>query len=73
MENHAMETITVNGKAWPHEAESIDALLRELGHDPQRPGIAVAINEEVVPRREWPVRPISFGDRVEIVGAVQGG
>ncbi|HXV77419.1 MAG TPA: sulfur carrier protein ThiS [Candidatus Polarisedimenticolaceae bacterium] len=66
-------TIIVNGESWPRELASIEVLLRELGHDPTRPGIAVAVNDEVVPRREWPRRPLRFGDRVEIVGAVQGG
>ena len=30
MDNHAAETITVNGNSWPHEAESIDALLAAM-------------------------------------------
>ena len=65
--------VIVNGERWPREAPSIGALLRELGHDPARQGIAVAINDEVVPRSAWAGHPVNFGDRVEIVGAVQGG
>ena len=65
--------ITVNGETWPRPVDSIDALLRALGHDPERPGLAVAVNDAVVPRREWPERSIRAGDRVEIVAAVQGG
>jgi sulfur carrier protein len=66
-------TITVNGEPRDYEALAIDALLLSLGLDPGRPGIAVAVNDEVVPRREWARRAPRPGDRVEVVGAVQGG
>ena len=36
-------------------------------------GVAVAVNETVVPRSTWPVRRLEPGDRVEILNAVQGG
>jgi sulfur carrier protein len=36
-------------------------------------GVAAAVNGEVVPRRSWPATPLSDGDRVEVVTAVQGG
>jgi sulfur carrier protein len=36
-------------------------------------GVAVAVNETVVPRREWPTRRLAAGDVVEIIHAVQGG
>jgi sulfur carrier protein len=36
-------------------------------------GVAVAVAGEVVPRSQWPVRPVHDGDRVEILTAVQGG
>lgn len=36
-------------------------------------GIAVAMNESVVPRRLWEERYLSEGDRVEVIHAVQGG
>lgn len=73
MSDKKQATITVNGERWSREVESIVALLEELGHDPARSGIAVALNDAVVPRREWATRRITFGDRVEIVAAVQGG
>ena len=55
---------------------------RQLGRIPftrDRPrefsdrGIAVAVNQEVVPRREWASTPLRPGDRIEIITAVQGG
>jgi sulfur carrier protein len=36
-------------------------------------GIAVAINEEVVPRSLWSSTVIPAGARIEIVRAIQGG
>jgi sulfur carrier protein len=36
-------------------------------------GIAVAVNDEVVPRGRWPSRRLHDRDRVEILTAVQGG
>lgn len=36
-------------------------------------GVAVAVNEAVVTRAEWPGTTLTDGDRVEILTAVQGG
>ncbi|MFI5708286.1 sulfur carrier protein ThiS [Kribbella sp. NPDC051620] len=36
-------------------------------------GVAVAVNEAVVTRTEWPGTTLAEGDRVEILTAVQGG
>jgi sulfur carrier protein len=36
-------------------------------------GVAVAVNEAVVTRAEWPGTTLVDGDRVEILTAVQGG
>ena len=36
-------------------------------------GIAVAINEAVVPRSRWEATMVNDGDRVEILTAAQGG
>jgi sulfur carrier protein len=33
----------------------------------------VAVNGEVVPRGEWPVTALGERDRVEVLGAAQGG
>jgi sulfur carrier protein len=40
---------------------------------PDRRGVAVAVDGEVVPRGEWDTTELHDGTRVEIVGAVQGG
>lgn len=63
--------ITVNGDpaALPDECCVAD-MLGALGF-PDR-GIAVAVDGEVVPRRDWR-SPLVDGAEVEIVTAVQGG
>ena len=69
--------ITVNGEASTVSdgstvAELVDALLAEL-RSGQRGGVAVAVNEDVVPRARWEDTALKPGDRVEILTAVQGG
>jgi len=66
-------TVTVNGVARSLRCASLSELVRQVGHDPDRPGIAVAVNGEVIPRALWPLHSLEPGDEVEIVGAVQGG
>jgi len=46
-------------------------LLGEL--DLRRDGIAVALNDDVVPRGEHALRALCDGDRLEIIVAVAGG
>ena len=64
--------ITVNGESGVREA-TVAALLEQRLDDPRPHGIAVAVNEEVVRRDDWPLRRLADGDVVEIVTAVQGG
>jgi sulfur carrier protein len=47
-------------------------LLRELGLA-DRKGVAIAINDEVVPRASWPTRPLADGERILVIQATQGG
>jgi sulfur carrier protein len=50
---------------------TVGAIVDDLGLG--RRGVAVAINEEVVPRSSWDGTPLAAKDRVEILNAVQGG
>jgi sulfur carrier protein len=43
------------------------------GRVASRKGVAVAVAGEVVPRTTWDDIELTEGDRIEIVGAVQGG
>jgi sulfur carrier protein len=51
---------------------TLQDLLRELALA-ERKGIAIAINDTVVPRREWPSRLLAEADRVLVIQATQGG
>ena len=66
--------LTVNGEPREVAAPAVAADL--LGHllvDGELRGIAVAVNDVVVPRHRLGVHPLADGDRLEIVTAVQGG
>ena len=69
----APETIEVNGTPRPLERPTLGELLESLGYGGGRSGIAVAVNDEVVRRAAWAECRLRGGDRVDIVGAVQGG
>jgi sulfur carrier protein len=63
----------VNGERRQVAAADVRSLLVALGLDPGGRGIAVARNGEVVPRRAWQTTILTPDDRIDIVGAVQGG
>ena len=64
--------LTVNGTERDvANGATIDALLAELAL--RRDGIAVALNDDVVPRAEHAARTLNDGDRLEIIVAVAGG
>jgi len=65
--------IRLNGKPETVEAATVAELLAALGVDPQRRGLAVAVNGDVVPRRSWTERLLSANDDVEVVRPLQGG
>jgi len=67
-------TVVVNGQAREVSAGvTVNRLLEALGHDPSGAGIAVAVNGEVLPRGAWPSTALAERDRVEVLGAAQGG
>ena len=53
-------------------AATLTDLVRELGLA-ERKGVAIAVNNAVVPRPAWPTRPLADGDRVLVIRATQGG
>jgi sulfur carrier protein len=64
--------ISVNGEASStKDGATVADLVDELAG--RRGGVAVAVNEDVVPRAHWEETAIKAGDRVEILTAVQGG
>lgn len=40
---------------------------------PSGKGIAVAINQSVVPKYDWPIRQLSPNDQIMLITATQGG
>ena len=65
--------IRVNDQPRSLEGEAtLFDLLRELALT-ERKGVAVAINDTVVPRSEWPARVLAEADRVLVIQAAQGG
>jgi sulfur carrier protein len=64
--------ITVNGKqrdvAAGTSVEAVVATLTAL-----RSGVAVALNDSVVPRAAWATTVVEDDDRLEVLTAVQGG
>ena len=66
--------IVVNGERRPLPPEgALLALLRSLDIAPEARGVALAVNDELLPRGGWPAQRLRPGDRVEVVRAVQGG
>jgi sulfur carrier protein len=67
--------IVVNGE--PRKVSdgiTVARLVREVDRDrDDGRGIAVAVDAEVVPRSEWEGLELSEGQRVELLGAIQGG
>lgn len=44
-----------------------------MGRQRMGSGVAAALNGELVPRAGWQDRRVTEGDRIEILGAAQGG
>jgi sulfur carrier protein len=64
--------LSVNGTEHDVAADAtVAALLHGLSI--RSDGIAVALNDEVVPRTEHATRTLHDGDRLEIIVAVAGG
>ena len=63
----------VNGERRRVTVADVRGLVALLGLDPAGRGVAVARNGEVVSRSAWAETRLEPGDRIEIVGAVQGG
>jgi sulfur carrier protein len=70
----AGQWVIVNGRRRALPAGgALVALLQTLGVAPDARGVAVAVNDALVPRSGWDGQRLQPEDRVEVVGAVQGG
>lgn len=71
-------TAVVNGEPYPLDGpvpvtDLVARLVPEAVVDGVPRGVAVAVDDAVVPRGAWDRTQIRPGDRVEVVTAVQGG
>jgi sulfur carrier protein len=64
--------IVVNGTPVPLERATLDELIAERAEGGTR-GVAVALNDAVVPRGAWPTTRLKAGDRIEIIKVRVGG
>jgi sulfur carrier protein len=66
--------LTINGKETEiGTGTNLVQLLEQYGIPKSQRGIAVALNDAVVPREAWAETELHIGDAVEIVSASQGG
>ena len=65
--------LIVNGEPAVLQSSTLAELLEQQGIAPTQQGIAIAINDNVIPRRAWPTHQLQEGDRVEGITAMQGG
>jgi sulfur carrier protein len=67
--------VLVNGAAREvPDGITVAGLVRDVRGDAgDARGVAVAVDAEVVPRGEWDSVELADGQRVEVVGAIQGG
>lgn len=64
--------VLVNGDETDVEArQTLEGIVATIASD--RRGVAAAVNGEVVPRSEWPLRELAAGDKVEVLSAIGGG
>jgi sulfur carrier protein len=67
-------TIELNGERVElAENTSVAAAVEHAGAGGEQRVVAVAVDGEVVPRSAWDSTGLSEGQRVEVVGAIQGG
>lgn len=53
-------------------AGNLDGFIREQGWYDKK-GIAVALNQSVIPKSEWEQTPIKENDNILVITATQGG
>jgi sulfur carrier protein len=66
--------VAVNGIATElPDGTTVAGVLADLDVPGAGRGVAVAVQGEVVPRGHWASTSLNDGDRIEVVGAIQGG
>ena len=66
--------LTINGeKKQVEPGTTVAGVMAGLGFEPPVRGVAVAVNDAVVPQPGWHKKELNEGDSIEIIRAVQGG
>ena len=55
------------------DGQTLGGLLKTLGIAADTKGVAIAVNEVVIPKRKWDSTGLNADDAIEIIQAVQGG
>lgn len=55
------------------DGATVASVVESLGGAPGGRGVAIAVDNEVVPRTAWSATTLSDGAHVEVLAAVQGG
>ncbi|MFZ0481170.1 MAG: sulfur carrier protein ThiS [Terriglobales bacterium] len=63
--------LIINGENRDLTAQTLSALVEQLGMKPDR--VAIELNREIVPRDRWAQVLLTNGDQLEIVHFVGGG
>jgi sulfur carrier protein len=66
-------TVTVNGAPRTLDAGATVADVVAAAAPGRARGVAVAVNDTVVPRAAWATTALTGDDRIEVLTAVQGG
>ena len=65
--------ITINNKQYPYtENKNLSEVFSSLGFTAEK-GVAVAVNEQIIPKNEWNSCIIKKQDKIILIKATQGG
>jgi len=68
-----MSTVLLNNKLCAVEENSTLVQVLEQNGILASKGIAVAINNEVIPKTEWQSKTLNDNDKITVIRATQGG
>lgn len=67
-----MEVLINNNQLTVPESASLALAISSLVNVETK-GVAVAVNENIVPKKEWDSKRLTNGDKIIIIKATQGG